>query len=106
MFWVFKLSFVVDILAFFTRRLLGLFFEKFGEFFFSNNLVTLPFREAAHGAFLPRLSPIFVANFGRFLSPKTRHRLDGQKVQLQKKFLFNLIARYHLQFWPIDGTMC
>jgi hypothetical protein len=88
MFWVFQLSFVVDILAFFTRQLFGLFFEKFGDFF-SNHLVTLPFREADHSAFLLRLSPIFVANFGRFLSPKTRHRLDGQKVQLQKSFLFH-----------------
>jgi hypothetical protein len=34
MFWVFKLSFVVDILAFFTWQLFGPFFEKFGEFFF------------------------------------------------------------------------
>jgi hypothetical protein len=33
MFWGFKLSFVVDILAFLTWQLLELFFEKFGEFF-------------------------------------------------------------------------
>jgi hypothetical protein len=34
MFWVFKLSFVVDILAsFFDLATFGLFFEKFGNFF-------------------------------------------------------------------------
>jgi hypothetical protein len=34
MFWVFKLSFVVDILAFYlTWQLFVLFFEKFGDFF-------------------------------------------------------------------------
>jgi hypothetical protein len=31
MFWVFKLSFVVDILAFLTWPLFGLFFKKFGD---------------------------------------------------------------------------
>jgi hypothetical protein len=39
-FWVFKLSFAVDILTFLTLQLFGLFFEKFGDFF-SNYLVTL-----------------------------------------------------------------
>jgi len=38
--WVFKLSFVVDILAFLTWQLFGLLFEKYGDFF-SNRLVTL-----------------------------------------------------------------
>jgi len=33
MFWAFKLSFDVDILAFLTWQLFGLFFEKFGNFF-------------------------------------------------------------------------
>ncbi len=32
-FWISKLSFVVDILAFLTWRLFGLFFETFGNFF-------------------------------------------------------------------------
>jgi hypothetical protein len=40
MFWAFKLSFVVDILAFFKLATFGAFFEKFGDFF-SNLLVTL-----------------------------------------------------------------
>ncbi len=40
MLWVFKLSFVVDILAFLTWRLLGLFFKKCCNFF-SSHLVTL-----------------------------------------------------------------
>jgi hypothetical protein len=40
MFWDFKLSFVVDILAFLTWQLFGLLFEKYGDFF-SNRLVTL-----------------------------------------------------------------
>ncbi len=40
MFLVFKLSFVVDILAFFDLATFGPFFEKFGEFF-SIRLVTL-----------------------------------------------------------------
>ncbi len=44
MFWVFKLSFVVDILAFLTWQLFGLFFKKFGEFF-SDHLVTLLARD-------------------------------------------------------------
>jgi hypothetical protein len=39
-FWAFKLSFVVDNLAFLGCRLFGLLFEKLGEFF-SNLLVTL-----------------------------------------------------------------
>jgi hypothetical protein len=39
MFWVFKLSFVVDILAFFDLATFGRFFENFGFF---NHLVTLP----------------------------------------------------------------
>jgi hypothetical protein len=41
MFWVFKLSFAVDILGFFDLATFGLFVEKFGNFF-SNHLVTLP----------------------------------------------------------------
>jgi hypothetical protein len=40
MFWTFKLSLVVDILAFFDLATFGQFFEKFGNFF-SNLLVTL-----------------------------------------------------------------
>jgi hypothetical protein len=40
MFWAFKLSFVVDILAFFEWRLFRLLFQKLGDFF-SNLLVTL-----------------------------------------------------------------
>jgi hypothetical protein len=40
MFWVFKLSFVVDILAFLNWHFFWLFFKKFGEFF-SDHLVTL-----------------------------------------------------------------
>jgi hypothetical protein len=40
MFWVFKLRFVVDILAFLTWQLFRLFFKKFGKFF-SVHLVTL-----------------------------------------------------------------
>jgi hypothetical protein len=44
MFWVFKLSFVVDILAFFDLATFGLFFENFGNVF-SNRLVTLPLNE-------------------------------------------------------------
>jgi len=34
MFWAFKFSFVVYILAFFDLATLGLFFEKFGNFLF------------------------------------------------------------------------
>jgi hypothetical protein len=37
MFWVFKLSFVVDILAFLTWQLSGLLFKKFGKFLFSSS---------------------------------------------------------------------
>jgi hypothetical protein len=40
MFLVFKMSFVVDIFAFLTWQLFGLFFKKFGNFF-SYHLVTL-----------------------------------------------------------------
>jgi hypothetical protein len=36
MFWVFKVSFVQDILGFLTWQLFGLFFGKFGEFFKSS----------------------------------------------------------------------
>jgi len=43
MFWAFKLSFVVDILAFLTWQLFGYFLKKFKIFgeFYSNLLVTL-----------------------------------------------------------------
>jgi hypothetical protein len=34
MFWVFKLGFVVDILAFFDLATFGAIFEKLGKFFF------------------------------------------------------------------------
>jgi hypothetical protein len=46
MFWVFKLSFVVDILAFLTWQLFGLFFKKFGELSsgHSGRLLPGPFR--------------------------------------------------------------
>ncbi len=39
-FWAFKLSFVVDILDFLTRKLFGLLFKNLGNFF-SNLLVNL-----------------------------------------------------------------
>jgi hypothetical protein len=44
MFWVFKLSFVVDTLAFLTSGLFGLFFKKIGKFFFlsSGHSVGIP----------------------------------------------------------------
>jgi hypothetical protein len=41
MFWPFKLSFVVDILAFSAWRLFGLLFKNWANFIFTNLPVTL-----------------------------------------------------------------
>jgi len=48
MFWVFKLSFVVDILAFFDLATFWLFFKKFGDFFFLSS---------GHSGWVLQLSP-------------------------------------------------
>jgi hypothetical protein len=48
MFWVFKLSFAVDILAFFGLATFGPIFKKLGNFF-SNCLVTLKPSQQASG---------------------------------------------------------
>ncbi len=76
MFWVFKLSFFVDILAFLTWQLFGLFFKRFGEFFFLSY---------GHSAFIPGMQILiaqhrdagltrrFAQSYKTFLESNLRH---------------------------------
>jgi hypothetical protein len=83
MFWVFKLSFVVDILAFLTWQLFGPFFKKFGEFFFLSS------GHSAALAFVP----------GRPFKPSLILSLEPPfDVTDQKVFSTNIKAYLHVRF--------